>query len=144
MADAGSYDVVVSVNNCTSVTSAAATLAINTAPTITTQPAASQIICLGTSATFSVVASGTPAPTYQWKKGGTDISGATSSSYTIASVAAADAGTYSVVVTNTCGNVTSANSVLDNYLGRFVDRRHQYKLVHCEQLGLRYYTDQHN
>ena len=110
--DAGSYDVVVSVNSCSSVTSAAATLTVNTTPAITTQPAASQIICLGTSATFSVVASGTPAPTYQWKKGATNIPGATSSSYTIAAVAAADAGTYSVVVTNTCGNVTSANSVL--------------------------------
>ncbi len=111
-ADAGSYDVVVSVNNCTSVTSSPAILTINTAPTITTQPAASQIICLGTSVTFSLTATGTPAPTYQWKKGEINISGATGSSYTIASVSAADAATYTVLVSNNCGSVTSSNAVL--------------------------------
>src|SRR3989442_2110561 len=40
--------------------------------------------------------------TYQWRKGGLDIGGATASSYTIASVTTASAGSYDVVVSGTC------------------------------------------
>ena len=50
-----------------------------TGPTITTQPA-SQTVTEGATATFSVVASGQGTLTYQWRRGGTAISGATSSS----------------------------------------------------------------
>src|SRR6185436_17828649 len=48
-------------------------------PTITTQPA-NQTLTAGQTATFSVVASGTPPLSYQWQKNGSNISGATSSS----------------------------------------------------------------
>ncbi|HXY00822.1 MAG TPA: immunoglobulin domain-containing protein, partial [Candidatus Limnocylindrales bacterium] len=51
------------------------------APTITTQPQ-NQTVNFGQTATFSVVASGTPPLSYQWNKNGGAISGATSSSYT--------------------------------------------------------------
>lgn len=105
--DAGSYDVVVT-GTCGNVTSNAAALTLNTATVISTQPAA-QSVCAGSNATFSVTATGL-ALAYQWKKGGTNISGATSSSYTVTGATAADAGTYSVAVTGTCGTVTS-NSV---------------------------------
>jgi hypothetical protein len=81
------------------------------APTITTQPA-SQTINIGSPVAFTVVATGTPAPTYQWKKGGTEITGATGSSYTISSVQTTDAGSYTVTVTNTGGNVTSNAAIL--------------------------------
>ena len=47
-------------------TSAAATLTVNVAPAITTQPA-NQTVNAGQTAAFSVVATGTPAPTYQWQ-----------------------------------------------------------------------------
>lgn len=77
-----------------------------TAPAITTQPTA-QAVCAGSAINLSVVATGTSL-TYQWRKGGTNISGATSATYTIASAAAGDAGNYDVVITNTCGTVTSA------------------------------------
>ena len=87
------------------------TITVNNPPSITTQPA-SQTVCNASSVTFSVVVTGTPAPTYQWNKGGSPIAGATASSYTIASVSAADAATYTVVVTNSCGTVTSNNAVL--------------------------------
>jgi hypothetical protein len=49
---------------------------------------------------FSVVADGTPPLAYQWKKEGVNISGATSSTYTIASAVIGDAGNYSVTVSN--------------------------------------------
>jgi hypothetical protein len=84
----------------------------NTAPTISAQPEATQTKNVGESVTFSVTASGTPTPTFQWRKDGTNISGATSSSYTISSVQTGDAGTYTVVVTNSVDSVTSSGSVL--------------------------------
>lgn len=57
--------------------------------------------------TFSVSATG-GSLSYQWSKDGVAITGAGSSSYTIRSVASTDAGTYSVVVTNTVDGVTYA------------------------------------
>jgi glucose/arabinose dehydrogenase len=81
------------------------------APIITTQPA-NQVAPVGGSATFSVTATGSPAPTYQWRKGTTNIAGATSASYTINNVQTSNAGTYNVVVTNTVGSVTSNNATL--------------------------------
>ncbi len=80
-------------------------------PTITTQPT-SQTATVGGSATFTVSASGDPAPTFQWRKDGTDIAGATGSTFTIDTVAESDAGDYTVVVTNSSGNVTSAAATL--------------------------------
>ena len=41
--------------------------------------------------------------TYQWRKGGVDIAGATDSGLTLANVVLADAGTYDCVVSGTCG-----------------------------------------
>ncbi|SKC60662.1 PKD-like domain-containing protein, partial [Ohtaekwangia koreensis] len=110
--DAGSYDVIVSGTCTPPVTSTAATLTINALPAITVQPVASQAICEGSAASFSVTASGTGL-TYQWKKNGVDIVGATSNTYTIATTATADAGTYTVVVSGSCSpSVTSTASAL--------------------------------
>jgi hypothetical protein len=111
-ADAGNYDVVVSGTCTPAVTSAVATLTVNALPAITGQPAASQAICEGSGATFTVTATGTGL-TYQWKKNGVNIGGATASSYNIPSTATADAGTYTVVVSGTCTpSLTSNASVL--------------------------------
>ncbi len=102
--DAGSYDVVVT-GTCGTVTSNTAGLTVNPITAITIQPA-SQTVCAGTNVTFSVTASGTSV-TYQWRKNTVNIPGATSSSYTITGATASDAGSYDVVVTGTCGTVTS-------------------------------------
>ncbi len=82
-----------------------------TAPSITTQPASLTVVA-GGSATFSVVASGSGTLSYQWRKGGTAISGATVASYTIAVTSADDAASYDVVVTNSAGSVTSSAATL--------------------------------
>ena len=92
------------VNVYKGLLSNAATLAF--APAITTQPSSSTVIS-GGAASFSVVASGTSPLAYQWKKDGSSISGATSSTYTIASTQTTDAGSYTIVVTNSAGSVTS-------------------------------------
>ncbi len=70
-------------------------------PTISSQPAAASR-SYGQSVTFSVTASASDGGTlsYQWLLGGVSINGATSSSYTIDSLALADAGSYSVYITN--------------------------------------------
>lgn len=83
----------------------------NTTPSITTQPV-SQTVNVGANVTFSVTATGSPAPTYQWKKDDVDIASATSSSLTLNNVQTTAAGTYKVVVTNSAGSVTSNGAVL--------------------------------
>lgn len=111
--NAGSYSAVVT-NSVGSATSNAATLTVNTAataPSITTQPA-SQTVATGGTATFSVVASGTAPLSYQWRFNGTNISGATSSSYTLTNAQTSNAGSYSVVVTNSAGTATSNGATL--------------------------------
>lgn len=82
-----------------------------TAPSITSHPA-NATKNLGESVTFTTAASGTATLSYQWKKGASSISGATSASYTISSVTAADAGSYSCTVTNGCGTATSNAATL--------------------------------
>ena len=85
---------------------------LTTSPAITTQPS-SVIVNQGGAATFSVVATGTTPITYQWRKGGVNITGATSASHSISATASADAGSYDVVVTNPAGSVTSSSATLE-------------------------------
>lgn len=85
--------------------------ALNAAPTITAGPVA-QTATVGDSVTFSVAATGTPAPLFQWRRDGSPIGGATAATYTIPSVLTSDAGSYDVVVSNAAGSVTSAAVVL--------------------------------
>ena len=99
-------------NVAASVTSNVATLTVNSPPSITTQPA-NQSVTVGQTATFTVVASGTAPLSYQWQKGGTNISGATAASYTTPATTAADNGSqFRVVVTNPYGNATSSAATL--------------------------------
>lgn len=81
------------------------------APLLTLQPA-SQWAALGGTAMFSAAATGLPAPTYQWRRNGTNIAGATNATLTLNSLAAADAALYSVVVSNVAGTQTSSNALL--------------------------------
>ena len=81
------------------------------APAITTQPQ-SQTVTAGANVQFSVTASGSPAPTYQWNFNGVAINGATSSTLSLTNVQTTSAGTYAVTVTNGSGSLTSANATL--------------------------------
>lgn len=82
-----------------------------TAPSISTHPA-SATKNAGFDVGFSVTASGTTPFTYQWRKNGTNISGATSQTLVLSNIATSAAGNYSVVVTNSAGNATSNNATL--------------------------------
>ncbi|WP_290839085.1 T9SS type A sorting domain-containing protein [Flavobacterium sp.] len=78
-------------------------------PIISTQPT-TQTLCAGSSLNLSVTA--TNATSYQWKKGGSNISGATSSTYSIPTTVTGDAGSYTVDVINACHTVTSTAAVI--------------------------------
>jgi hypothetical protein len=80
-------------------------LFIPTAPVITTPPM-SQTVNAGQSASFTVAATGYFL-NYQWRKDGTNLSGATGTTYRLGHVWFSDAGSYTVVVSNSVGSVTS-------------------------------------
>ncbi len=106
--DAGDYYVVASGSApCTAATSAAATLIVDQKIVITSQPTASQTLCLGSTFTVSVSATGTVA-LYKWFKGGVYYADATNDgsgnySLTIPSITAADAGSYQLTLDDGTG-----------------------------------------
>ncbi|MFO1488382.1 MAG: pectinesterase family protein [Verrucomicrobiota bacterium] len=82
-----------------------------TLPTITTQPT-NKTASAGSATSFTVAAFGQPTPTYQWRKNGTNVVGQTNATLSFSSAKLADNGTYSVVVSNSAGTLTSSNAVL--------------------------------
>jgi hypothetical protein len=105
VADSGSYVVVVE-NSLGSITSAPLILSFSV-PTITVQPIP-QITSVGQTVTLAVAANGYPAPAFVWKKNGVNVQSGASTTYTIPSVTAADAGSYTVHVVNSLGTVVSS------------------------------------
>lgn len=81
------------------------------APQITEHPQ-SQTVGEGSTASLSVLATGTAPLRYQWRFNGANISGANNSSLSFASVAMSHAGSYDVIITNLAGSVTSLVAVL--------------------------------
>jgi hypothetical protein len=114
--DAATYDVRI-VGSIT-VTSAPAVLTVVTAspPAIVSQPK-SRTDYLGTPVTFSVSATSSYPMGFQWRHAGTNlwdtgtVSGALGSNLTISSLSGADAGSYSVVVSNVGGTTLSSDAV---------------------------------
>ncbi|MFV8326133.1 PKD-like domain-containing protein [Flavobacterium sp. ZS1P14] len=121
LTDDGNYYVIVSgASPCAQVTSAQRTLNVDQAIIVSTQPA-SQTVCSGSNVTFTVVADANGDPlSFQWRKNGTNIGGATStttsSTLTINNSTAADAANYDVLISGpagyTCSSVQSAIAAL--------------------------------
>src|ERR1039458_8163322 len=108
--DQATYSVKVS-NAGGSVTSSGATLTVLFPPAITTQPQ-SQAVVQGQNASFSVAVNGSAPFLYQWNFNGASLSGATNSGLTRTNAQTTNAGSYTVVVTNSWGSVTSAVAAL--------------------------------
>src|ERR1017187_9087783 len=114
LTDAGGYSVMVTNGNG-SITSAVARLTVNlpVAPSIITQPQDQANILPGATATFSVIASGSDPLSYQWYYNtNTLLTNATDAILTITNVQPANGGSYSVVINNQAGSVTSSNAFL--------------------------------
>ncbi len=82
------------------------------APRFITQPAGGVYI-QGENVTLSVWADGTPPLTYQWKRNGEDVAGATAAELLLSGITAAQAGDYTVLVTNGAGESLSEAAVID-------------------------------
>ncbi len=105
-------------NTTGSAFSQAAVLNVNSAPTMTTQPA-DQTVAEQSNATFMAAAGGYPAATVQWEvstNGGvsfSNISGATSATLTLNGVSSSESGNqYEAVFTNSFGSITSTAATL--------------------------------
>lgn len=88
-----------------------AVLTIRIPPRISRQPV-SQLSPAGRPITFSVAASGTPAPSYQWRKNGAALPGQTGATLVLSSLTTADEGNYDVLVSNLAGTVSSTPASL--------------------------------
>ncbi len=87
------------------------TIETSVPPTIITQPT-NQTVLVGSNVTFSVTATGTVPLRYQWRRDATAIPGATNSTLILTNVQLSQAGSYSVVVSNAFGVVTSQTATL--------------------------------
>ncbi len=67
-----------------------------------------RLLLRGANATLTVTANGTAPLSYQWRFNGTNLVSASASAYTVTNAQPANAGSYTVVVTNSAGSVTSA------------------------------------
>ena len=114
--DQNQYEAVLT-NSIGSVTSSAATLAVQTVPQVTTQPTGTQVNP-GATASFTAAATGNPAPTVQWQvstDGGTtfaDIPSATSATYSFTTAVGQSGDQYQAVFTNGAGSATSTPATL--------------------------------
>jgi hypothetical protein len=112
----GNHTVVVTTSGTCGSASQSATLTVNSAPVVTTNPV-SQTATSGT-VTFTAAASGSPTPTVQWQvstNGGasfSNISGATSTSLTVTVSASVNGNKYRAVFTNSCGTATTTAATL--------------------------------
>ena len=108
--NAGSYAVVVT-NSVGTATSVVAVLTCNAPPYILSQPQ-NQMVGQGQNGSFSVASIGLAPVTYQWRRNGLAVAGATSSTLALTNIQANQAGSYTVALTNSYGSVTSAVATL--------------------------------
>lgn len=116
--NAGNYSVTIS-NSAGSVTSDTVTLTVNApsgppgvvAPSISTQPLG-LTVAAGQTVTFGVSANGTGPLTYQWRRNGNSIANSNSPVLSLSNVQTANAGDYTVIVSNSVGSETSSAATL--------------------------------
>ena len=114
-----------SARNSISFSKESATFALdlrpNTSPAITLHPTAVTVLA-GNNTSFSVSASGAAPLSYQWRKDGSPIAGATDGSFSLTGVSSTDIGSYTVTVTNVAGSSISRAATLSVTLpGRLIN-----------------------
>lgn len=115
LADNGRQYRIVATNVAGTAESAPVTVSVaenDVAPSITTQPA-NLSVAAGGDAVFAIAARGTEALSYQWRFNGAAITGANAPVLRLSAVTNAQAGRYSVAVSNAAGSVTSDEATLD-------------------------------
>lgn len=115
LGDSGSYRVIVkNILSTSGVTSSASSFTVANPVTINSvsRTPADEPLTAGTSVTFNVDATGTGTLTYQWRKAGIDIPGATASSYTIPTTSTGDSGSYTVIVKNVVSTSNTPSSAV--------------------------------
>ncbi len=114
----GNYTAVVAFSNVTSGIAQTRQFTLQVVPsvppTIVTPPA-DQWVAVGSNASFTVTAGGTPPLNYQWQFDSTNINGATNASWTVTNAGLSDAGGYTVTVTNTHGSTNAAATLTAGY-----------------------------
>lgn len=106
-ADTGTYTVVLNDSCAIPITSQSAVVTLSTGPTVTSLTP-NLTPCLGAATSLSVSALTNGTTSYQWLKDGVGISGANNSTYNISSTSVNDAGNYTVVINDLCGQTTSS------------------------------------
>jgi hypothetical protein len=109
LTDAGSYTVQITAPTGGKATSSPMNVTVSAIPStlaIKQQPVALKMV-VGDTGTLSVVAFGSDSPTFQWRKEGVDIPGATSDSLAFPNVKLSDSGTYDVVIVDGAQRVVS-------------------------------------
>ncbi|MCX7937523.1 MAG: immunoglobulin domain-containing protein, partial [Chlorobi bacterium] len=81
------------------------------APTTITAHPQSASACEGASVSFSVTATGSNL-TYQWRRNGTNITGATQATLALSNITQAQAGSYDCVVGGACGQPVTSNTAV--------------------------------
>ena len=108
--DQGIYDVLVS-DGLTTIPSFGAALFVNSPPFITAEPL-SQILPPGTNVTLSLVFEGSGPLAFQWRRNGVVLPGATEPTLTLTNLSAAQAGAYSVTISNVFASVISGTALI--------------------------------
>ncbi|MFN5879902.1 MAG: immunoglobulin domain-containing protein, partial [Flavobacteriales bacterium] len=109
--NAGTYNCILSPG-CNEAMSASVTLNVGAGNVNITQQPQNTSVCLGSSASLSIALTGATV-TYQWKKDGVNISGATNSTLNLTNVTSSDAGNYTVdIVGGSCGTFSSQVAAL--------------------------------
>jgi len=81
-------------------------------PPSVTSPPVDQAVIAGASASFTVVASGSAPLSYQWSHNGAALAGATNATLALSGIVLADAGSYTVVVSNAAGTIAGVAATL--------------------------------
>jgi beta-galactosidase len=98
------------LGGCSGSSSTGAPIAVR--PSITVQPVSATVVA-GQAARFSVNAAGSLPLSYQWRRSGANIAGATLNNYATAATTSAESGSaFTVLVSNSLGSVTSAAAIL--------------------------------